>query len=100
MSCVHGGGLVGVQPCSQLARRSYVPVSRDIRGIGMDLKSRQIRLAQQINALRPLGAERSAKPPAPPALVRIFYGPATTEIYTLALHDALPISLLATGTVR
>src|SRR5439155_23665888 len=34
-------------------------------------------------------------PPTPPRLCHFFffYDPATTEIYTLSLHDALPISL-------
>src|SRR5438132_5840252 len=31
-------------------------------------------------------------PQAPPALLFFFNGTATTEIYTLSLHDALPIS--------
>jgi hypothetical protein len=37
-SCMNGGGPVAFQPSCQLARRSYVRMSRDMCGIGMDLK--------------------------------------------------------------
>src|SRR5690349_24551741 len=37
--------------------------------------------------------------PSPPSLLFFFHAPATTEIYTLSLHDALPIWRRARSTI-
>jgi hypothetical protein len=72
---------VAVRHSSQLAAGSYIPKSRDMRGIGMSFKITP-EASSPVNKGPPaFGAERSVKPSAQPTLVRTQHPPSCFPIY-------------------